>query len=103
MNKNNGKMIIKILLIIISFGLACAIVTTYVIKTNKDRVEVKVTNLKDYVDEEHGSKHVVYGEIITKGKYSGKKVRFSTTSGNDYKVGDIVKGKYTNDYFVKDK
>jgi len=100
--KNTRKIIIIILLILIGIGLFVGI-SSMITKTNGNKVEVKVTSLKDYGDNEHGSKYVVYGEIITDGEYKGKKVRFATTIKNEYKVGDIVKGNYTDDFFQRDK
>lgn len=101
--KNFGTIIIIVLLVLIGIGLVGGIYDSIVTKVKGTLVNVRITDLDDYEDAEYMKHHVIFGEIITEGDYKGKKVRFETTFENNYKVNDIIRGKFYNGNFQVDK
>ena len=102
-NTNVGKNILIAILIFILIGFIGSMFTHIMTKYIGDNVQVKITSIDTYDDYDLGRKHIIYGEIISKGDYQGEKVRFSVPLETHYKIGDIINGKYYKKYFILSK
>lgn len=100
---STGTVILIVLLILTLLGLIGGIATHIITQSYGDNVQVRITDLANYKDYDHGNEHIVYGEVITEGDYKGEKIRFSTPFENNYKVGDVINGKYYNGNFIRTK
>lgn len=99
---NVGKTILIVLLIFILIGFTGSIIKHIITHYTGDDVQVKITSIEthnNYEDREH----IIYGKIISEGDYKGEKIRISVSLETNYKVGDIINGKYYNKYFILSK